>query len=103
MLTNLVDIIWLADEISYNAHYMDITSELQVHLGLQNIEQHIHKYDDVRRYIHRFRSSTDRSIILFICRNEPLNTRDLLVMCDLTQVEDIYELVFHPNIDTTPI
>lgn len=88
------DIILLADEISQretNTQSMNITDELQVRLGLQNISQPIFRYDNVQQCIAQLRVATNRRIILFISRNDPLDGRDLLAIRNLRQVEYMYE------------
>lgn len=84
-------IIWLVDNVSTlenSAHYNLITSELELHLGLQDTQN----YDSVPVCIDQLRNATDRSIILFICRDEPLNAGDFPTIQNLPRVEYIYEL-----------
>lgn len=87
--------VWLVDKtipIEQNPRFRDITKELQLHLCAQDIRQYVAIHHDVRRCIDELRQLTNRTIILFISRDLPLNEADSSEICGLPHVEYIYQL-----------
>jgi len=88
-------IIWLLDDtisIQNESRFINITDELRVYLGLQNIEQHVYKFYNVQTCIEQLCTLNDRNVILFISRNQPLNHADYSLLCEMPHVEYIYQL-----------
>ncbi len=88
-------IIWLLDDaisIQNESRFINITDEVRIYLGLQNIEQHVYKFYNVQTCIEQLCTLNDRNVILFISRNQPLNDADYSLLCEMPHVEYIYQL-----------